>query len=120
MANLNQLNNLSTLEINNTLINNTQEIGSNLITNANNQTGGYLGLGIMIIIFIFFMIILMNQQEVFKMNFIESLIVSSGFVMILGIIGLVTGFFTSYRHVMWFALIFIVGLVSKYQQNKGG
>jgi|SRR6056297_275344 len=118
--NISALNNLTPYTINNSLINNSQDIGANLITNANTQTGGYLGLGIMIMIFLALMLITMAESDVFRFNFVQSLIISSGFSTLVGIIGIVTGIFTSFAHVMWFATILAIALVAKYYQNNQG
>ena len=50
--NLTALNNITPYTVNNSLVNQTEDIGVNLISNANELTNGYFGLGIMMIIFI--------------------------------------------------------------------
>lgn len=118
--NISALNNLTPYSVNNSLINNSADIGSNLVTNANTQTGGYLGLGIMIMIFLAIIIITMTENDVFRLNFVQSLIVASGFATLVGIVGVIVGIFTSYAHVMWFAIIFAIALVAKKYQTQGG
>jgi hypothetical protein len=116
--NLTALNNITPFSVNTTLINESTEIGANLVSNANQQTGGYFGLGIMMIIFIFLLLILMQDQEVFRFNFVQAFVASSGISLMVGIIGLVSGIFTSFSHVMWFAILFIIALIAKYYQNN--
>lgn len=116
--NLTQLNNITPYTVNNSLINDTTQIGSNLISNANVQSEGYLSLGIMIVIFIFILIVLMAEQDTFRFGFIGSLIAASGIALLAGIIMLVSDIGTSFQHVMWFAILFTLALLGKYYEGK--
>ena len=116
--NLTALNNLIPYTVNNSLINETSQIGINLAVNANTQTQGYFGLGIMIVVFILLMIVLMAEQEIFKLGFLNSLVASSGISLLIGIILLISDISSSFQHVMWFAIIFIIALLGKYYENK--
>jgi uncharacterized membrane protein len=115
--NITALNNITSPTINNSLINNTSEIGTNLIQNANQQTQGYFGLGIMLIIFIFLMIILMNENEVFRFSFSSAFLISSGVSLLIGIILLISDMASSYQHVVWFSILFMIALIIKYYEN---
>lgn len=116
--NLSALNNLTPYTVNNSLINDTTQIGSNLVSNANTSTDGYFGLAILIVIFIFLIIILMSEGEVFRFAFLDALIVSSGMVTILGITLLVGNLISSFQHVILFAIVFLIAIVSKYYKNE--
>ena len=116
--NLSALNNITPYTVNNSLINETTEIGANLISNGNTQTQGYLGLGIMITLFLVLLIILMADQDIFRLPFINSLIASSGLTLLVGITLLVSDIASSYQHVMWIAIIFIVAILGKFYENK--
>lgn len=113
------LQNLTPLEINNSLLNNSAEMGANLLENANTTSQGYLGLVFMITLFIFLFIILNADQDIFRLDMIKALLVSSGLVTIVGIIALISGIFTNFTHVMWFAVIFTISLIGNYFNNKG-
>jgi len=115
--NLTALNNITPFEVNNTLINQTSDMGANLVTNANTSTGGYFGLGVMVIIFIFLMIILMADQEIFRLSFSSALLFSSAVVLLLGIVLLVGDLISNFQHVMWFAIIFLLALLIKYYEQ---
>jgi len=116
--NISALNNITPFAVNNTIINNTQDTGANLVNNANTMTGGYFGLGIMIAVFLLLMLTLMSQQDLFRLSFISALGLSSGMSLIIGIVGLVSGLFTNYQHVMWFAILFAFALVFKNYERR--
>jgi len=109
--NLSNLNNITPFEVNNTLINETEQIIPNLITNSNELTGGYFGLGMMIIVFLALLIILMADQEVFRFKFSNALSASSGISLLIGIVLLVSDIAGNFYHVMWFAILFAASLV---------
>lgn len=116
--NISNLNNITPLEINNSLINNTSEIVPNLVSNANILTDGYFGLGMMLVMFLFLLIILMAEQEVFRFKFSTALVASSGITLLFGIILLLTNTISNYQHLMWFAIIFLISLIMKYYENN--
>tara|TARA_R100001591_G_scaffold80768_1_gene87837 strand:+ start:1666 stop:2019 length:354 start_codon:yes stop_codon:yes gene_type:complete len=109
--NLSNLNNITPYTVNNTLINETENIVPNLITNTNTLTDGYFGLGIMVVLFLFLLIILMADQEVFRLKFSNAFVASSGITLLVGIIMLVSNLITSFSHVLWFAILFAISLV---------
>lgn len=116
--NLSNLNNITPYEVNNTLINQTETIIPNMVTNANTLTDGYFGLGLMTVIFIALLIILMADQDVFRLKFSNALAASSGIVTIIGIIMIVSNISSNFYHVMWFAIIFATSLVIvQYDKN---
>ena len=116
--NLTALQNITPYQVNNSLINNTNEIASNLISNANTQTNGYFGLIIMLIVFVIILISIMSEQDVFRLDFISALIFASLCSLIIGVVMIVSNLITSYQHVIWFAIIFISGLIAKYYQKQ--
>lgn len=109
--NLSKLNNINPYEVNNSLINQTETIIPNLVTNSNELTGGYFGLGIMVMVFLALLIILMADQEVFRFKFSNALSTSSGIALLIGIILLVSDIAGNFYHVMWFAILFASSLV---------
>jgi len=116
--NLSNLNNITPYEVNNSLINQTETIIPNLITNTNELTGGYFALGVMIMVFLALLIILMADQDVFRFKFSNALSASSGISLLIGIILLVSDIGANFYHVMWFAIIFASSLVIvKYDKN---
>jgi len=117
--NLTKLQNITPLEINNSLLNNSAEIGPNLISNANTSSQGYFGLVFMLTVFIFLCIVLFADQDVFRLDMIKSVLLASGVVTIIGIIAIITGIFNNFAHVMWFATIFMLMLIVNYFTNKG-
>ncbi len=116
--NLTALQYLEPYEVNNTLINDSSQLAANLVDNANTQTGGYFGLGMLIILFIFFLIMFMSENDFFRLDFISALNLSSGLCLLLGIIFIVSEVITNFQHVVWFGIIFILGLLAKYNSQR--
>ncbi len=116
--NLTALNNITPFEVNNTLLDVTEDIAINIANNANEATGGYFGLGVMISVFFVLLIMLMTEQDVFRFDFISAVIFSSGASLLIGITSLIGGLITSYQHVMWFAIILMFALIAKYFQRN--
>ena len=115
---LNALTNITPFEVNNTLLNETSTIGTSLVNNANTTTGDFFGLGVMTVVFITLMLILMTEQDFFRLNFLQALVGSSGFVMIIGFVGIVSSIFTNLYHVFYFAIIFLIAIVSTFYKNR--
>ncbi len=116
--NLTALNNITPFEVNTSLINESSTLAPNLISNANTLTNGYFGLGIMMVLFIFLMIILMQDNEVFKLRFSQALNVASGLTLLLGIVMFISNLISSYQHLMWFAIIFMISLLLTYYEKN--
>lgn len=91
-----------------------------LIDNADTASSGYLGLGIMTITFIVFIIMLFRDDGDIKMDIARTIMLSSGFTFILGLIGLVLNIFSSFVHVMWYFVIFLLSLLSVLVLKKKG
>lgn len=83
-------------------------------------TNGYYGLGIMIIIFVFLAITLFREDEVFRLDLVRSIMFSSLFTLVIGIVLLATDFVTSFRHVVWFGIIFLLSVISLYYKKRKG
>jgi hypothetical protein len=116
--NLTALSNITPFEVNNTLLNNTEDIAINIVNNANDTTGGYFGLVMMSAIFFVLLVIAMTEQDVFRFDFISSLAFSSGVTLLVGITAVIGGVITSFQHVMWFAMILMVAAIAKYLQKS--
>lgn len=122
MANLTALNNITPLTINNSLINDSSTLIPNIIENTNNMTGGYFGLGVMLVLFIVFVIMTYREDAGIRMDITRSLMFSSGLVFILGLIAVTSplGIFTSFVHVAWFGVIFVTTLLLSLIMKKKG
>lgn len=115
---LNALTNITPFEVNNSLLNNTEQIGINLVNNANTTTGDFFGLGVMVVVFVVLMLFLMTEQDFFRLQFLQALTASSGFALIIGSVGIVTGIFTNLYHVFYFAIIFMIAVISTFYKNR--
>ena len=116
--NLTKLNNINPFEVNNSLINESSEIIPNIVSNTNDMTGGYFGLGMMIIIFTVLLIILMADQEVFRLKFSNALAGSLGITVLVGVVMFSTDIITEFQHLMWFAIPFAISLVVVYYDQS--
>lgn len=117
MVNISNLNNITPFEVNNSLINSTTEMIPNLYSNANQTTDGFFGLGIMVSLFIFLLLITMADQDVFRLPFSSALVFSSGMATLAGIILILSNLISSFQHVMWFAIIFAIALLVKFYER---
>jgi len=114
MVNLTALNNLSNPTFNITKINNSQELINNTVNNANVSTEGYFGLIVMTLIFLFLFYLMFREDGFFRYDFIESILISSGIITILGITMILSDIITSWQHVMWFGIIFVIFIIAKF------
>lgn len=121
MVNLSALQNITPLNLNYSIINDTDTIIPNIVSNANTQSDNWFGLLVMIGIFIWLMWILFNDTGRFRLDIIKSLVFSSGATLMIGIIMLVTNITTTFSHVVWFGTIFTLSLITSwYLKQKGG
>ena len=118
--NWDSLNNITDISINTTDLTNSAELTNTLIDNADVVSQGYLGLGVMIVVFIVLLIMLFKDDGDIRMDIARSIMLSSGFTTILGVIGLVLNIFSSFAHVIWFFLIFVFSLISVLVLKKKG
>ncbi len=120
MVNLTALQNLTSLSFDTTNLTDSQNIIPNMISNTDNITQGYFGLGIMIIVFLVLLYTTFRQDGDIRMDITRSLMLSSGFTSILGLVMIVTGFITSFVHLMWFLSIFIISIMILFNLKRKG
>jgi len=120
MVNFSNLNNLTSLTINTTIISDSDKIIPALITNTNNVSNGYFGLMFMIAAFIVLIILMFRDDGDIKMDIARTIMLSAGFTSILGVLLLVPGIVSSFQHVTWFIIIWTLSLISIYYLKKKG
>ena len=121
MINLTPLQNISPFIINTSIVEDADTIIPNLISNANTQTNNWFGLLIMLILFFYMMWLLIDQQGKFRLDFIKAILYSSGITLIVGAVMLANNITTTYAHIVWFAIIFTLAMISAwYLKIKGG
>jgi len=116
--NLSALNNLTTLEFNTTAISDPTLMVDTLVTTSNEVSRGYLGLGIMVCVFIVLVFALFRNDGDIRLDIARSLQYSSGFTSIIGVVMLSTPLISSFIHVMWFLTIFVVMTVVVYNLKR--
>lgn len=106
--NFSRLANITPLDLNLSERINSDNLVPSLIDGANETTGGYFGLGVMLIIFLAFTVIMYKQDGDIALDIMRSMFISSGFATIMGVILLVSNISTSLRHVLWFLTLFVL------------
>lgn len=120
MVNFSGLNNMTSLSINTSSLSDSNQIIPVLISNTNDVSNGYFGLGFMIATFIVLLILMFKDDGDIRMDISRSLMLSAGFTSILGVLLLVPGIVSSFQHVSWFIIIWSISLVSIYYLKKKG
>ena len=118
MVNLSKLNDMEEFEFNHSVINESENIFANIVTNANTSTDGYIGLIILILLYLFFNYILFKKDGLFQLDLVKANVMASGFVVVIGFVMLVSNLIGEFQHVMWFVLIFVVSIISSYFLKK--
>ena len=122
MVDWNYLQNMTTINMTN-ITDNLQDptlITGALIDSADTSSQGYFGLVIMLIMFIVLLFTLFRDDGDLKIDIARSIMFSSGIVSIVGFISLTLNIFSSFTHVMWFFVIFIISIVSILFLKKKG
>jgi len=118
MVDFSKLNNLTTLTYDTSNLTESSQAIETLINNSDTATGGYFGLGVLLVSFIILTFMIYRDDGDIRLDILRSMLISSGFIFIIGIFGLVLNIFSNYTHVLWFAVIFIVSLISVYYLKK--
>jgi len=92
----------------------------NMINQANSGSEGYFGLVVMLLAFMIIFFYSFKQDGDIRSDLSRSLMISSGFSSILGLIMLVTGFSSSFSHLMYFLTIFIISIVAIFNLKRKG
>ncbi len=120
MVNLTALENLTPLLMNTSIVNDSATIIPNLISNTNTQTDNWFGLLIMLVLFFYLTWKLTDDGGRFRLDFVKGLVFSSGITLIVGAVMLVTNITTTYNHVVWFAIIFTLAMISAWYLKTRG
>lgn len=118
MVNINNFGNSTQFNLNMSMINDSSTMLPNLISNANDVTQNYFGLGVMIVIFIALIVVTYKETGDIRLDGARSMLVASGITFIIGLLALYSGIFYSFQHVGWFFLIFLLNLMFVYVQKK--
>ena len=118
--NINYFTNTTTLNINATNLTDATNLVPTLITNSATVTDGYFGLGIMISMFLVLLFTYFRDDGDTRVDIMRSIMMSSGFVSIIGLIMLISGLIGSFMHVMWFLTIFIISFIITFLNKQKG
>lgn len=112
MVNLSNLQDIEPINISVNLSN--PDIMNTAVSTANESTGGYLGLGIGIVIYIMMIYIATKEDGIMKMDFIKASLLGSGVSLTVMLLMLGLDMISSFIHLMWFLVIFILSLLGAY------
>lgn len=84
------------------------------VATTNETTGGYFGLVVGIVIYIFLMYITTKENSEFSLDFIKASLMSSGLVIVIMVVMLALNMMASFLHLMWFVVIFLLSLLGAY------
>ena len=118
--NFTALQNLTPLNFSTANLTDVNNMVPNMINTTNASTQSYLGLGILISVFLVLVFTIFRDDGDIRMDITRSIMLSSGFCSILGIVLLISNIIGSFIHVMWFIGIFAISLVSTYMLKKKG
>lgn len=122
MVDWDYLQNITTINMTN-ITDNLQDptlITGALIDSADTSSQGYLGLIIMLIMFIVLLFTLFRDDGDLRIDIARTIMFSSGIVSIVGFISLTLNIFSSFTHLMWFFVIFLVSTLSVLFLKKKG
>jgi hypothetical protein len=99
---------------------NPSEIANQIPEKANLVTNNFLGLGIMVALFLYLVFKLGDLLELKGQPFstLRSVGISAGIVSIIGFQMIMIGYFTEFYHVIIFVGIFLVSLLWVYLEDK--
>lgn len=116
MVNLDNLQNINTINITTNLTGDA--FLDTAVTSANTQTDGFFGLIIGIAIYISIMYMATKQDSLFALDFIKASVLGSGLTLTFMILLLALDMISSYVHLMYFVIIFIISVVIAYVMRE--
>lgn len=120
MVNLSALQDLTPLTFNSTNLTDSENLIPNLIANTDSVSQGYFGLAVMLGIFIMLFYVSFRQDGDIRMDLTRSIMISSGFSTLFGLVMLVTGLSSSFVHFMWFLSTFMISILILFNLKKKG
>lgn len=91
-----------------------------LLNNVDTSSQGYFGLGIMTVVFLVLVFASFDKSGEIKLSILKSISVGSGFSTIIGLILIVSNIASSWVHVVWFFVIFVISIIGSYITKKKG
>lgn len=100
--------------------NSSSELVNNMISNANTTTDGLWFTWSIIVFWILIQFILMNREDIFQLDMARSLLVSSGWCLIISVGAALFTLTTSIFPIFWFTSIFFLsGLMVMRKSEQG-
>lgn len=120
MVNWNHLNNMSELNISQAvdIYTKPENLTLEYINMSNEITNGWYGLGIMTMFFVSTLFMLSRTDGLFRMDGLRATLYSAGITLVFGTLLLSLSIITSYRHVVWYGIIFTLCLIMVFFVKK--
>jgi predicted membrane channel-forming protein YqfA (hemolysin III family) len=116
---LDNIKNVSPMEINTTLINDSDNIIPTIVDNAN-ETGYYWYYAAMLVIWLFLIFKLFRKDDDIRLDIMRSLFISSSWMLVISSGMLLSSLTNNILPTMWFGIIwFLTGLVMFGMQRRG-
>lgn len=107
--NLSKLKDIQPFELNTSVLgNSSQELLDNMITNANVTSDDWLGLIILSVLFLFLVYEFFKNDGDFRLDLVRTMIKSSGWTFIFGIVMIVSKIITKFEPVVWYGIVFTI------------
>lgn len=115
-----QFNNITPFSFNDTVYDNSSQLVTNFINNANDTTGGYWFIIIIIVLFLWLIYILMETKtENLNYDMPRALLLASGICLILSSIAYLGSISITGLPIIWFSAIFFISTIAVMnRQNK--
>jgi len=114
------LKNIQPLQLNNSLINNSDVIVQNLISNANTSTDGVWFIIVSFALYIWLMFVFMRQDGGFRFDLPRTLLISSGWTLMVSIGAVLFTLSNTLLPVIWYSTIFFIsGIMVLRRMEKG-
>lgn len=121
MTFIDNIKNIEPLELNSTFINGTStELVGQMIDNANNTTGGYWFIIVILAVFILLVWLITDKREGFVYDLPRSLLISSGICLFISIIAAITTISITIQPIIWFSTIMFLSFIGVYMKKERG
>ena len=112
--NLSELADITPYSVNTSMFEDNTQLVDSFATITNDTTSGWFLFGVLIILWIFMFVVSTDRFGLFRLDFYQAGLFSSGFCLILAGFGFILGFTNSYNDVSIFATLFFLFWIGHY------
>lgn len=89
-----------------------------LVNTTVETSGGLFGIGVLLMIFLILIITLTRRDDMYAMDFTRATLFGGAICLIIGLMLLAGDLISSFRHVVWFGVIFLITLIGSYYMKR--